>query len=674
MTPEMSAGETSSTGIRRRTVLGGLAAGAAIGAAGSVAGRAAATPVTGLLVGAGKADVTGAVAGQGMMGYSEQEQVSTGLLSRCWARAYIVVDRATGERIAFVNVDIACLFQSVHIGVIAALRTRLGGVYTERNVNLNATHNHNSCGGTAWDYAYTLAAYGFKQRSYRAEVDGIVTAIERAHAALAPGSITLGRTELGDASANRSRIAFDRNPASDRRVFPRAIDPAVTSLRLRRDDGTDIGHITWFATHGTSLTDRNTLISGDNKGYASYRAETENPGVIASFPQTNAGDMTPNLWVRPLRPGGPTADNRTNCLIIGDRQHRAGATALGGARTMSRSGVASAVTYVDLAAVAIDGRYTPDGRPARTGAACMGAAAFGTSREDNWNLPVPLFDEGQRTPIPPSLRDIQAPKLIVAPLGLLPPWPWIPQILPIQLMRIGDLVLACAAAEFTIVAGLRVRRTVATALGVDVDDVLLQGYANGYSQYVTTPEEYDAQQYEGGETQFGRWTLSAYLQEFDRLARSMASGSAIGRGPAPLDKSSIQPDLLPAVPPDTAVTGRRFGDVLTAPRASYSPGSTVVTDFVGAHPTNDFRTDDTYLAIERSVDGRWTRVFDDDDWCTEFHWRRPAGSATASVVSVRWTVPQGTRGRFRVRYFGNRRAASGAVTPITGTSREFTVA
>ncbi|WP_299575997.1 neutral/alkaline ceramidase [uncultured Williamsia sp.] len=654
------------TDISRRSVLAGAAATAAL--ATTVGARAEAAP-SGLLVGAGRADATGAVAGQGMMGYSEQDQVSTGLLSRCWARAYVVVDRATGNRVAFVTVDIACLFQSVHLGVMAALRSRFGDLYTERNVNLNATHNHNSCGGTAWDYAYTLAAYGFKKRSYEAEVRGIVTAIARAHDDLAPGTISLGRSELHDASANRSRVAFDRNPVAERREFPNAIDPAVTTLRLRRTStGADIGQISWFATHGTSLTDRNTLISGDNKGYASYVAESRDPGCITAFPQTNAGDMTPNLWVRPLHPGGPTADNRTNCLIIGDRQFHAGARAADDARPMRRSGVDAMVRYVDFSAVTIDGRWTPEGRTARTGPACMGAAAFGTSREDNWNLPVPLFDEGQKTPIPPGLADIQAPKLIVAPLGLLPPWPWIPQVLPIQLMRIGDLVLAAAPAEFTVVAGLRVRRVVADALRISVDDVLLQGYANGYSQYVTTPEEYDAQQYEGGETQFGRWTLSAYLQEFDRLARAFAAGSSIGRGPAPLDKSSRQPDLLPPVPLDTPVVGHRFGDVLLTPRPRYEAGETVRVDFVGAHPTVDFRTDDTYFRVERRGASGWTTVFDDDDWCTEMHWSRPPGSSTASVISVRWTVPTGTRGTFRIRYTGDRRRPDGRVEPISGTS------
>ena len=188
----------------RRSMLAGTVT-AAVAAGVSAAGTASAAPprateaTGGYLVGAGIADVTGAVAGQGMMGYSELDQVATGLLMRTWARAYIVVDQATGDRVAFVSADIACLFQSVHLAVMQRLAQRFGALYTERNVNLNATHNHNSCGGTAREYAYSLAAYGFQNNSHQAEVDGIVAALVAAHDNLAPGTLSLGHGELHDA-------------------------------------------------------------------------------------------------------------------------------------------------------------------------------------------------------------------------------------------------------------------------------------------------------------------------------------------------------------------------------------------------------------------------------------------------------------------------------------------
>jgi neutral ceramidase len=44
---------------------------------------------------------------------------------------------------------------------------------------------------------------------------------------------------------------------------------------------------------------------------------------------------------------------------------------------------------------------------------------------------------------------------------------------------------------------------------VPVRNVLIQGYSNDYSQYVTTPEAYDSQQYEGRTPEEGRKALTS---------------------------------------------------------------------------------------------------------------------------------------------------------------------
>ncbi len=111
---------------------------------------------------------------------------------------------------------------------------------------------------------------------------------------------------------------------------------------------------------------------------------------------------------------------------------------------------------------------------------------------------------GMDAPVPQWLQDAQAPKLVVVPVGLLPPGGWVPNVLKIQILRIGQFYIVGGPAEFTIVSGLRVRRTVADELGVPLENVIFQGYANSYSSYCTTPQEYDSQQYEGGSTMFGR--------------------------------------------------------------------------------------------------------------------------------------------------------------------------
>ncbi|NLU84442.1 neutral/alkaline non-lysosomal ceramidase N-terminal domain-containing protein [Rhodococcus sp. HNM0569] len=681
--------------LSRRQALTAFAAtstAAALAVGRPAAAGAAPAATDGYLVGAGMSDMTGAIAGQGMMGYSEADQIAEGLRQRVFARAFVVVDAGSGSRVAYVNADIACVFDSIHLTVLKRLAELYGDLYTERNVMLTATHNHNSCGGTAWDFAYTLASSGFRRNSFEAEVDGVVEAIVAAHDSLAPGTVSLGRSELHDASANRSAEAFDRNPEDDKAHFPDKIDPAVTVLRFRQG-GRDIGAITWFATHGTSLTDKNRYISPDNKGYASYLWEHEEKGVrhldgpasfVAAFSQTNAGDMTPNLFVRKMQPGGPTDDNPTNARIIGERQYDAGKSAFDSAASMSSGGVDSVFRYIDMSNQQVDGRFTHDGVPGYTTPAVMGAAAAATSMEDNWFSQLAFLEEGMlnpvvtafggtEVPVSRSIVDAQLPKLHLFPLGLMPPAPWVPHVLPLQIMRIGDLVLVGLPAEATIVAGLRIRRAVANELAVPLENVLAHGYANSYSQYITTPEEYDAQQYEGGETLYGRWTLPAYVQGLTALAASMRDGVAAPRGPAPLDKSGFQPDLLAPVPPDAPAPGLPFGAVTLAPAPSYGSDDTVTVEFAGAHPNNDLKRRSTYLEVQRLDDGTWRRVADDNTYETTLHWERPAGSMDRSTIRITWQIPAGTDGgRYRIEHYGVARDAAGTLTPYTG-SAEFDV-
>lgn len=53
-------------------------------------------------------------------------------------------------------------------------------------------------------------------------------------------------------------------------------------------------------------------------------------------------------------------------------------------------------------------------------------------------------------------------------------------------------------------------------------NVVITGLANTYTSYVTTPEEYSVQRYEGASTPYGPYTLLAYIQEFNKLAVAIA--------------------------------------------------------------------------------------------------------------------------------------------------------
>lgn len=86
-----------------------------------------------------------------------------------------------------------------------------------------------------------------------------------------------------------------------------------------------MGVIHFFATHGTSMTNRNHLISGDNKGFAAYHWERTvggadylagQPDFIAAFAQTNPGDMSPNVD-GPFLPRPHQTGNSTTPVVPG---------------------------------------------------------------------------------------------------------------------------------------------------------------------------------------------------------------------------------------------------------------------------------------------------------------------------------------------------------------------
>jgi neutral ceramidase len=617
------------------------------------------------LAGCGVADITGEPWRVGLMGYGMRFQRSTGIQLRQRSRAFVLVDRASGRRLVYVVADIGMFFRNVREAVLARLDPT---TYDGSNVLLTATHTHAGVAGYSGYRLYNSTTNGFRPRTFHAIVDGVVGSIERAEADLAPTRLVLSRGTLTDASVNRSPQSFARNPDGDRAVFPDAIDPAMTLVRLERG-GRLIGAIDWFATHGTSLTNRNTLISGDNKGYAAYRWErsevgvdylddTTGPRFVAAFAQTNAGDMSPNV---PDATHGPTDDEVENTRIIGDRQYAAARALAETDATEIGGGLDFRLAEINLSRLDVAAEFTSDSRPHRTGRAVLGAAFAAGTKEGPGVRWCSEGVDGNRLlaaccaaayAVRPQLGDAQRPKAMLLPVGRLG---WVADVLPVQLVRIGPLVLVALAQEVTIVAGRRLRRAVAEVLGLGVDDVLVQGYANDYAGYVTTPEEYDAQRYEGGHTMFGRWQLAAYLQEVTRLAIAMRDGTAnlpTRAGAAPPQHKTPAADEPPA----------RCLAVARQPEQSYRAGDEVLAEF--RLDSGEGRLLPAYLLVERRDGDRWLRVADDGDWSTTIEWvRRGTKRAPDWVAHAVWRTPPGTSGTFRMSYVGD------AAT----TTQEFTV-
>jgi neutral ceramidase len=150
-----------------------------------------------------------------------------------------------------------------------------------------------------------MTSLGFVQETFDAWVNGIAQSIIMAHNNLQEGKVTLSQGDLYDSNINRSPTSYLLNPQSEQDLYPEGnTDKNMFLLNLvSQATGNSVGVVNWFAVHGTSMNNTNTLTSGDNKGYASYLLEKHFNGplsvpgkgpFVGAFASTNLGDVSPN--------------------------------------------------------------------------------------------------------------------------------------------------------------------------------------------------------------------------------------------------------------------------------------------------------------------------------------------------------------------------------------------
>jgi neutral ceramidase len=274
------------------------------------------------------------------------------------------------------------------------------------------------------------------------------------------------------------------------------------------------------------------------------------------------------------------------------------------------------------------------------------------------------------------------------------------QVLPVGVVRIGQLVIAVAPAEYTTMAGRRVRTALGKEFGVDPRFVVIAGYANDYANYVTTREEYESQQYEGGSTLFGPWTEAAYRQEFVQLARAMKAGQPVVSKDKPVDmRTRIKTSVSLDGPDELLPPGAKPGTAVIDAKEGYRAGDAVTVCFWTGSPVNDYRRTDRFMTVERRVSGSdtWKAVSEDYDWDKTLRWKqivpedeaKPAKTAGTDPnrigpvahiarpepyqVTITWQTDAGTSpGMYRIVHYA-RFKKDGKVERFTATSRTFEV-
>ena len=586
----------------RRLIAAALAAAALmlVAPAGASAGQ--------LRAGAASFDITPPNGGT-TLGYVRPDVAVEGVHTRLTGRALVLDDGDTEVVLLATDLGFALDKDSV-----VARVADLG--FTHETVLYTGTHTHAGPG--------SLAPWQLEQ---------LARAIREAHESKVPARAGWGMREVMGVGRNRSLEAHLANHGLDQfygqgRVEDDPVDPEHTVdrtlrvLRVERTDGTPLAAWLNFPVHLTMSTPAVDVWDADVAAPATRRVEgaVGEKGFIALYTNGASGDLMPVF-------------DSYNATALMDLQGRRIA------RQTRRAWKAAGRRMDDEPP--IDVRWTNScycGQEVEPGKRVdsepvWGLPFLGGSEDGASIFHEPLATEGRR--LPAELADpVQGRKIRAAPSRPLAVHETSPEF---QAIRIGDRLLLGAPGEPSVEMGRRFRRAVEPVMPAGVTDPFPVGLSNDYIGYLTSPEEYEMQHYEGGHTVYGTWTSLLAQSSFVELARSMASGA-----PAP----------KPSVPPELGATGNAApgvgaggvpGRLVEGPTGRVPRMTPFRVAWEGAEGGIDRPLDDPFLVLQRRKRGKWVEA--DSDLGLAFLWRETGGRYGAL-----YDVGAGVRaGRYRVQ-------------------------
>ncbi len=714
-------------------------------------------------IGLGAGELTVVALGSVSSGWTITEDFE-GLQSSLFARAFLVGDPQLKTELLFVVVESADGNNPIKHAVLQKLQKKYPGRFTEANFVLAGTHTHGAPATQNTDQPKVVKAV------VDGIVDAVVAAVDDkapGEITVSRGNLTTiarNRSEQAfdlNAEADRRVFPLKIDPLMTQLAFWRDGKP----VGLLNFFGV---HPTTMVDEGFTYISSDSYGYAAYRIESEMTRTAHGTRFVAAFAQTNAGDQTSNIhfdrctdrtessrhqWgcARGLSEHGPfesmkavgealadqamalmTAKSSTPADGNGYAQVEQPARPVDDGVVIGAGGLNYRKGLADLASVRVAAKYT-GGKEETTCAPAWGASHAAGSTED---LGTTLADEGAdnsystagyliwalngpsvvsepvktmlqvaglgsfvNVPTSDELIDCQAPKEAVLALQ--------PRPVGMQVFKLGKMHFAVVPFELTVMTGYRIRRHLAETLGVNVDDVLVLGYAAGEAPntsdddsgggYIVTPEEYSSMQYEGGYTAWGKWSQPALAQALDRLAATLI-------GNAPPTRTILAPrpdDLLVKIadtpedqlPRPTRWDGvplfEQMGKVITSPAPTYPTVALEVSDkrrfvsaeFVSGHPMNRLRPGDSFAAVERrTADGKWEIIQRSGSWGLTIQWKAiplwQCASISCLSAKVTWQIPDKVApGTYRLVQTGDYRPAYGLseIIPFRGETVPFEV-
>lgn len=561
------------------------------------------------LVGAARADITAFIPGIVMLGYGNSGNTVKAVDTPLQVRAFWLEDAKTGEVSIMACLEVCFITQSIVDNVWEQLHARFPN-FKREHLLLSAQHTHSAPSGYTHYALYSVPTPGFSQDVLDIIVRGTVKAIEQAYNNRRPSKILYKEGQVptdAGVSFNRSLRAYNRNIEVERPLGKD--EQALATDRSMRifefvDEQGPFASWNWFAVHCTNIIWNNHYISPGNKGYAALYLEEDQrqrfgrEDYIGVFAQGNAGDVSPievpKFWSHWF--WGNNQKMIARSKENGMKQFSWARRFLMQEGTEVEAGIDGELVYADFSNVKIEASRTND-LEAQTSPACFGVAFAEGAENAGVKGPIKYFlllaadvikvwehvsflwrskEWREKTKIK---YYTQKPKHIFVEAGakkvlgttrvmdlIIPGWAdrslayfkrihrrggihehtWTQHVLPLGFLRLGQFALVSIPAETTTMAGSRLARELSQIVP---QKIILAPYSMAYCGYITTPEEYEAQCYEGGHTVFGRYTLPAFAQHLSALAKEML----VGKEKRKLDRVTKPPQFT-----HTELNMRRF--------------------------------------------------------------------------------------------------------------------
>ncbi len=603
-----------------------------------------------LRAGVGKADITPRT-GYYLGGWTRQDRVAQGQHTRLWARA-LVLQRGD-RKVALVALDLFMVPGGLvkHVGDALSARG-----FSESNLLVSASHTHSGPGGYANFKTFNTAAPGLATvtdplsfyrlldpppadpQLYSFLVRQVTAAVRRADRDRAPAQAGWGRAEIHGLTQNRSieahladhGIQRERGQgaaAEDPQGVDHTIDAQVNVLRVDKLVGgrhVPIGGWSTFADHGTVTKSSFPYYNQDHHASAlqvferAVRRSGRVPrgqAVLNVYGNSNEGDQSAGL----VRDGPAASDyvGRVEAAAMLRAWRRANAVLI------SKPQLDVRWTRTCFCGQATEGGNVADyamiGFPFLTGSEEERGPLFDVTRVplEGTRNPLPVPGQGHKTGIPLSADTV-------------------PKAVPLTALRVGDGLIVTLPGEPTAEVGERLRAAVRESTGMD--RVVVSGLAGEFIQYLTTPEEYDRQHYEGGSTLYGPLSSNLLRQELVELSRRLVSGEP-AQAAYPLDPTNgVSPDGPPYDP------GAATGTATEQPAGAVRRFEQAAFGWRGAPYGLDRPLGRAFVVVQRRNGGRWHSV--DSDLGLGMLWKVDGEGAYRAL----WEVPRtAATGRYRLQ-------------------------